>query len=150
MHKVRLRSLSGWKGSVSRLLLRFEGSRNFPGLTQARREPQHAAIDLTDVLYRISTIIASHASARSERSKSQAHVVREWGSFKGVREEVRRERRNNPQRSEGMERASSRNGKGGSDMKNRGEKGAAGYIAAWALGVPVSILLIVFLLRGCT
>jgi hypothetical protein len=36
------------------------------------------------------------------------------------------------------------------DMKNRSEKGAAGYIAAWALGVPVSILLIVFLLRGCT
>jgi len=35
-------------------------------------------------------------------------------------------------------------------MKNRNEKGAAGYIAAWALGVPVSLLLIIFLLRGCT
>jgi hypothetical protein len=35
-------------------------------------------------------------------------------------------------------------------MKNPGEKGAAGYIAAWALGVPVTLLLIIFLLRGCT
>jgi hypothetical protein len=35
-------------------------------------------------------------------------------------------------------------------MKNLKEKGAAGYIAAWALGVPISLLLIVFLLRGCT
>jgi hypothetical protein len=35
-------------------------------------------------------------------------------------------------------------------MKNPNEKGAAGYVAAWALGVPVSLLLIIFLLRGCT
>jgi hypothetical protein len=35
-------------------------------------------------------------------------------------------------------------------MKRPEEKGAAGYIAAWALGVPVSLLLIIFLLRGCT
>ena len=30
------------------------------------------------------------------------------------------------------------------------EQGAIGYIVAWLLGVPVSILFIVFLLRGCT
>jgi hypothetical protein len=35
-------------------------------------------------------------------------------------------------------------------MNKPKEKGAAGYVLAWALGVPVSILLIVFLLRGCT
>jgi len=35
-------------------------------------------------------------------------------------------------------------------IKRPEEKGAAGYIAAWALGVPVSLLLIIFLLRGCT
>jgi hypothetical protein len=35
-------------------------------------------------------------------------------------------------------------------MKNSTEKGAAGYIAAWALGVPATLLLVVFLLRGCT
>ena len=35
-------------------------------------------------------------------------------------------------------------------MKDSNEKGAAGYIAAWALGVPASLLLIIFLLRGCT
>ena len=72
------------------------------------------------------------------------------GSFKGVSEDVRRERKITLSARKGMERASSRNGKEDSDMKNRGEKGAAGYIAAWALGVPVSLLLIVFLLRGCT
>jgi hypothetical protein len=30
------------------------------------------------------------------------------------------------------------------------EKGAIGYVILWALGVPVSLLLVVFLLRGCT
>jgi hypothetical protein len=35
-------------------------------------------------------------------------------------------------------------------MRNANEKGAAGYIAAWALGVPVVVLVAVFLLRGCT
>jgi hypothetical protein len=30
------------------------------------------------------------------------------------------------------------------------EKGAIGYILAWAMGVPVSVLLVIFLLRGCT
>src|SRR5947209_8401567 len=35
-------------------------------------------------------------------------------------------------------------------LRNQQEKGAVGYIILWALGVPVSVLLIVFLLRGCT
>jgi hypothetical protein len=30
------------------------------------------------------------------------------------------------------------------------EKGAIGYILMWALGVPVSLLLVIFPLRGCT
>jgi hypothetical protein len=29
------------------------------------------------------------------------------------------------------------------------EKGAIGYILLWALGVPIPILLIVFLVRSC-
>lgn len=29
------------------------------------------------------------------------------------------------------------------------EKGAIGYILAWIMGVPASILAIIFLLRGC-
>jgi hypothetical protein len=29
------------------------------------------------------------------------------------------------------------------------ENGAIGYIAAWILGVPASILFVIFLLRGC-
>jgi hypothetical protein len=33
-------------------------------------------------------------------------------------------------------------------MKNN-EKGKIGYILAWALGVPVPILLIIYLLRSC-
>jgi hypothetical protein len=35
-------------------------------------------------------------------------------------------------------------------MRRVREKGAAGYIALWALGVPASVLVLVFLLRGCT
>lgn len=31
----------------------------------------------------------------------------------------------------------------------RNEEGAIGYIAAWFLGVPASILFLIFLLRGC-
>ncbi len=30
------------------------------------------------------------------------------------------------------------------------EAGAAGYILLWLLGIPIPILLIIFLLRGCT
>jgi hypothetical protein len=30
------------------------------------------------------------------------------------------------------------------------EKGAIGYILMWVLGIPIPILLAIFLLRGCT
>ena len=30
------------------------------------------------------------------------------------------------------------------------QKGAAGWILLWALGIPIPILLILFLVRGCT
>jgi hypothetical protein len=30
------------------------------------------------------------------------------------------------------------------------EKGATGYILLWLLGIPIPILLLIFLLRGCT
>ena len=29
------------------------------------------------------------------------------------------------------------------------EDGAIGYIAAWLLGIPASVLFLIFLLRGC-
>jgi hypothetical protein len=32
----------------------------------------------------------------------------------------------------------------------KAQKGAAGYVLMWLLGVPIPILLIIFLLRGCT
>jgi hypothetical protein len=32
----------------------------------------------------------------------------------------------------------------------RDEKGKVGWILLWALGVPIPILVILFLLRGCT
>jgi len=31
----------------------------------------------------------------------------------------------------------------------RSEEGAMGYIALWFLGVPASVLFLIFLLRGC-
>jgi hypothetical protein len=31
-----------------------------------------------------------------------------------------------------------------------GQKGAAGYILLWLLGIPIPVLLLIFLLRGCT
>jgi hypothetical protein len=31
-----------------------------------------------------------------------------------------------------------------------GQRGAAGWILLWLLGVPIPILLVLFLLRGCT
>jgi hypothetical protein len=34
--------------------------------------------------------------------------------------------------------------------KKIAEKGAAGYILLWLLGVPIPVLLLIFLLRGCT
>jgi hypothetical protein len=30
------------------------------------------------------------------------------------------------------------------------EAGAIGYILLWAMGVPVSVLVLIFLLRGCS
>jgi hypothetical protein len=30
------------------------------------------------------------------------------------------------------------------------ERGAIGYIVMWLLGVPASVLFVIFLLRGCT
>ncbi len=30
------------------------------------------------------------------------------------------------------------------------EKAATGYILLWLLGIPIPILLLIFLLRGCT
>jgi hypothetical protein len=35
-------------------------------------------------------------------------------------------------------------------LRDQQEKGAVGYIILWAMGVPVSVLAIIFLLRGCT
>jgi hypothetical protein len=34
--------------------------------------------------------------------------------------------------------------------KAKQQKGAIGYILLWAMGVPLSLLVVVFLLRGCT
>jgi len=34
--------------------------------------------------------------------------------------------------------------------KLKSESGKIGYIILWLLGVPASILLLIFLLRGCT
>jgi hypothetical protein len=31
-----------------------------------------------------------------------------------------------------------------------GQRGAAGWVLLWLLGVPIPILLVLFLLRGCT
>jgi hypothetical protein len=31
----------------------------------------------------------------------------------------------------------------------RKQEGAMGYILLWALGVPIPLLLVIFLLRGC-
>ena len=33
---------------------------------------------------------------------------------------------------------------------NRKCEGKAGYLLLWLLGVPIPVLLIIFLLRGCT
>jgi hypothetical protein len=35
-------------------------------------------------------------------------------------------------------------------LVNGDDKGAVGYILAWLLGVPASILFLIFLMRGCT
>jgi hypothetical protein len=35
-------------------------------------------------------------------------------------------------------------------LREQQQKGAVGYIILWALGVPVSVLVLMFLVRGCT
>ena len=35
-------------------------------------------------------------------------------------------------------------------LNRKDESGKIGYIILWLLGVPVSVLLLIFLLRGCT
>jgi hypothetical protein len=37
----------------------------------------------------------------------------------------------------------------GGPNRFKDEEGAIGYIAAWLLGIPASVLFIIFLLRGC-
>ncbi len=32
----------------------------------------------------------------------------------------------------------------------KAQKGAAGYILLWLLGVPIPVLLLIYALRGCT
>jgi hypothetical protein len=36
------------------------------------------------------------------------------------------------------------------DRKDRRREGAAGWIVLWLLGLPIPLLLVFFLLRGCT
>lgn len=36
------------------------------------------------------------------------------------------------------------------DLKQKAEQGAAGWVFLWLIGVPVPLLLLFFLLRGCT
>ena len=40
--------------------------------------------------------------------------------------------------------------KGLVERVRRQEEGAIGYMVLWALGVPASVLFVIFLLRGCT
>jgi hypothetical protein len=35
-------------------------------------------------------------------------------------------------------------------LRKSDERGAIGYIFMWLLGVPASVLFVIFLLRGCT
>ena len=35
-------------------------------------------------------------------------------------------------------------------LRESQQKGAVGYIVMWLLGVPASVLFVIFLLRGCT
>jgi hypothetical protein len=37
----------------------------------------------------------------------------------------------------------------GAHYIRRGQEGRWGYVLAWALGVPIPILILVYLLRGC-
>ena len=40
--------------------------------------------------------------------------------------------------------------RGAVDRKDRRREGRAGWIALWLLGVPIPLLLVLYLLRGCT
>src|SRR5205085_11159855 len=35
-------------------------------------------------------------------------------------------------------------------VKGKGEEGGTGYILLWLLGIPIPVLFLIFLLRGCT
>jgi len=35
-------------------------------------------------------------------------------------------------------------------QRRRRQEGKLGYIILWALGVPIPVLFVIFLLRGCT
>ena len=35
-------------------------------------------------------------------------------------------------------------------IEDKKEAGAAGYILLWLLGIPIPVLLLIFLLRGCS
>lgn len=35
-------------------------------------------------------------------------------------------------------------------LNKKSEEGAVGWVVLWLMGVPVSILLVLFLVRGCT
>ena len=48
-----------------------------------------------------------------------------------------------------MERLAALSMRGKRHMR-RGQEGRWGYILAWLLGIPIPILIIVYLLRGCT
>lgn len=36
------------------------------------------------------------------------------------------------------------------EKKSLNQKGAAGWVGLWLIGIPIPILLVFFLLRGCT
>jgi len=36
------------------------------------------------------------------------------------------------------------------ELKERLQRGKAGWIMLWLLGIPIPVLLVLFLLRGCT
>jgi len=36
------------------------------------------------------------------------------------------------------------------DQDKNGQKGASGWILLWLVGIPIPILLLLFVMRGCT
>lgn len=49
-----------------------------------------------------------------------------------------------------MKRITSALRRGGRPTLRRVQEGKWGYILAWLIGVPVPVLIVIFLLRGCT